>query len=249
MPEASIRESDCDLALHVTVLVLHHPGHQGRLRVHEVAQFILWLPHELLHQFRFAQAHVFHRVRGQETVLDVEKRGHRVLGGAPGNEGQIARVLGVLAEEEAPPAVGHGHHVVMPAVDVQRVRGQGPGPDVKDAGQALAGDGVQHLLHQHQPLAGGEVGDAPSGQGKPFAGRRRTVFGFRLNEGQRIPPQVALAVGHRLLEAMPHGSGGGDRIGTGSLADVRLHPGHVFRPFRGSGKAGEGKSLVLQIAH
>ena len=58
--------------------------------------------------------------------------------------------------------------------------------------QALAGDGVEHLLHQHEALAGGEVGDAAAGDGEALADGGGRVLALRLEEHQRVAPEVRL---------------------------------------------------------
>ena len=131
-------------------------------------------------------------VRGEEAVLDVEERRLGGLGGAAGDEAEVAGFLGVAGEDHAPAAVGDRHHVVVAGVDVQPLAGQRPGADVHHHRQPLAGDRVEHLLHQHQALAGGEVGDPAAGDGEPLADRGRRVLALRLEEDQLVAPEVLL---------------------------------------------------------
>ena len=131
--------------------------------------FGLRVADELLHELRLGQPHILDGVGGEKAILDVQEGRLAVLRGAPADEGQVGRALGVLGHDQPPAAVGDAHDVVVPGVDVEAVAGQGAGADVEDDGQALAGDRVEHLLHQDQPLAGGEVGDAPAGEGEAFA--------------------------------------------------------------------------------
>ena len=85
------------------------------------------------------------------------------------DQGEVASALGVLGHDDAPAGVGHAHDVVVAGVDVEAVAGERAGADVEDDGQALAGDDVEHLLHQDQALAGGEVRHAAAGEGESFA--------------------------------------------------------------------------------
>lgn len=144
--------------------------------------------------------------------------------------------LGVHREQNPPARVRHRHHVVVAAVDVEGLGGQGPGADVKNSGQALSRDRVQDLLHQDEPLAGGEVGDAPAREGKPFAGGRRGMFGLQLEEEERLAPEILLAVGLRHLVPGAHVGGRGDRVGAGALGDVGLDPDHRLRAVGRRGK-------------
>ena len=129
------------------------------------------------------------------------------------------------------------HHVVVAGVDVESLAGQGAGADVHDHRQALAGDRVQHLLHQHQALAGGEVGDPAAGDGEALADGGRRVLAFRLEEHQRIAPEVLVAVHHGRVEAAAHRGRAGDRVGPGRLGDVDLDVDDGLGAVAGGGNA------------
>ena len=176
----------------------------------------------LLHELRLGQPDRLDGVRGEEAVLHVEEGRLRRLGGAAADQAEVAGLLGVAGEDHAPAAVGDRHHVVVAGVDVEALAGQGAGADVHDDRQALAGDGVQHLLHQHQALAGGEVGDAAAGDGEAFADGGGRVLAFRLEEHQRVAPQVLVAVHDGGVEAAAHRGRAGDRVGPRRLGDVDL---------------------------
>ena len=77
--------------------------------------------------------------------------------------GHVTGFLGISSKKDAPAAIGDAHQVVVTGVDVESLAGQGAGPDVHDNGEAFARDGVEHFLHQDEPLAGGEIDRAPSG--------------------------------------------------------------------------------------
>src|SRR5262249_15635491 len=81
-----------------------------------------------------------------------------------------------------------------------------------------------------QALAGGEVGDAATGDGEALAHGCRRVLAFRLEEHERIAPQVLLAVHDRGVEAAAHGRRAGDRVGAGRLGDVDLNVDHRLGP-------------------
>ena len=217
------------LALHVAVLVLHAAGEHRFGRVEQLAQPQLGIADEVLHQLFFRQPDRFQRVRRQKSVLDVHERRFAVLGGAPRDDRQVGGFLRVAVEQHAPAHVGHAHHVVMPGVHVQRMRGQRPRSDVKHHRQPLAADHVQHFLHQDQPLPGGEIGHSSAGQREAFARRRRAVLRLRLQEHHRLAPQVFRPVGELHREAVAHRRRGRNRIGARALRDVALHPHHRAR--------------------
>ncbi len=213
-----------DLALHVAVLVLHHARHQRLRRVHEVAQLLLRVADVFLHQFRFGQQHIFDGVRGQEAILHIEEGRLAILGRAAADERQVARALRVARHHHAPARVRHAHDVVVAGVHVEAVAGQRARADVEDDRQPLAGDDVEHLLHQDQPLPRGEVGHAAAGQRKAFRRRGRRMFALRLHEDHVLAPQVGLAVGHGLRVVGAHHRGRGDGVGTCALRNLGLDP-------------------------
>ena len=120
--------------------------------------------------------------------------------------------------------------------------------DVEDGGEALAGNGVEHFLHQHEALAGSEVRHAPAGERVAFASRGRRVLGLGLDERDDIAPEVPLAVGDFGLIPGPHRGRGGDRVSARAVGDVGLGPDHAARSVRRGGNPRVGK-LFFVVAH
>ena len=181
---------------------------------------------------------------GEEAVLHVQERSLGILGDAPRDQGEIAGLLRIAGVDDAPAAIGHAVDVVVAGVDVERLRGQSPGADVENDGQALAGDRVQDLLHQDESLAGSEVGDPAAGDRETLAGGGRAVLGLRLDEGEFLTPEVLLAVGDLGLVAAAHGGGRSDRICAGALRNVGFHPCHHSCSVRRGRYAGEGDPRI-----
>ena len=114
--------------------------------------------------------------------------------------------------------------VVVAAMCVEAVAGYRQSADVKDDGQPLAGDDIEHLLHQDQPLPRCEVGHTPASQRKAFGGRGRRVLALRLHEVHAFAPQVGLAVGDGLGVVGAHHCRRGDRKRTCALRDLGFDP-------------------------
>ena len=233
-----------DLALHVRILVLHHPGHERVRGVHEVGQLHLRIADEFFHQVVFDQPHRLDRMRSEEAVLNVEEWRLRRLGHAAGNEAEVTGFLGVAGEEHSPAAVGHAHHVVVTGMHVQALARERPRPNVHHDRQALAADRVEHFLHEHEALPRGEVGDAAAGHGEPLAHARRRVLALRFEEHERVAEQVLVAVHNRGIEPAAHRGGTRDRIGTGRLADGDFHVNHGFRAVA---RRGDARILVAVL--
>ncbi len=142
-----------NFALHVRILILHHARHHRVGRVHQIDQFLVRAADELLHELLFRQSHFFDGVRGEKTILHVEKwRMPKFSAARRRDQTQVAGFLGIAAEQHAPAAIGDAHQVVMAGMHVQRMAGQCPRADVHHHRQPFAGNGVKHLFHQHEAL-------------------------------------------------------------------------------------------------
>ncbi|MEZ6072788.1 MAG: hypothetical protein R3C10_21625 [Pirellulales bacterium] len=183
-----------NLALHVRVLVLHDAGHHRIGRVDKVEQLLARCADVLLHEFAFGQVDFLDRVGREEAVLHVHKGRIRGLGRAAADQAEVTRLLGIATEKHAPTAVGDAHHVVVSGMHVERMTGQGTSTDVEHGRQAFSGDRVQHLFHQHEALAGREVGHATAGRGETFTEAGSGVFTFGFGERELLAPDIGDAV-------------------------------------------------------
>ena len=206
-----------DFALHVGVLILHHPRHQRIGGIHQVDELFLRVADVFLHEFELGQTHRLDGVRRQEAVLHVEERRLARLGGAAADQAEVARFLRVTAKQHAPAAVGYRRNVIVPGMNVQPLARQRAGADVHQYGQTLTSNRVEHFLHQDQTLPRREVGDAPAGDGEAFAHGGGGVLALGFEEEERVAPQVLLAVHDGGVEPAAHRGGAGDRIGAGGL--------------------------------
>ena len=118
-----------------------------------------------------------------------------------------------------------------------------PGADVHHDRQPLAGNRVEHFLHQDEALAGREIRHASAGGGKAFAERRGRVLAFRLDEDQQIAPQVFVAVHHGRVVAAAHRRRAGDGKRARRLRDIDLDMHDRFRAVAGRRNAG-----ILELA-
>ena len=227
------------LALHVTVLVLHDARHQGYPRIHQVPNLQRRVSDELLHEFGFVEHDVFDGVRRQEAVLDVHEGRLGVFGGTPGDEGKVACLLCIPAEKDSPSAIRHTIDIVMAGVDVQGMRCDGPGADMKDNRKPFSSYCIEDFLHQNQSLPGREVRDAAAGDGETLAGGCRAVLGLGFDESQFRAPEVSLSVRNRDLVAAAHRCGRGDRVGTRPFRDLRFNPNDHSSPVRGRWNTGK----------
>ena len=213
-----------DLALHVRILILHDARHHRVGRVHQIHELVLRIADKFPHELGLDQPHAFHGVRRQEAVLHVHERRGRRLGRPPRDQAQVARLLRIAGKQNPPAAIGDAHHVIMPGVYVEPLARECPGADVEHGRQPLAGDRVQHFLHQHEALAGREIRHPSAGRREALAERRRRMLALRLDEHELVAPQIGHAVDDGLIEAAAHRRGAGDRKRAAALRDVRLDP-------------------------
>ena len=121
------------------------------------------------------------------------------LGDPPENQRLVGRLLGVLAERDDPARIERTVHVVMTAVHVEGMLGQGPGRDFQHHRRAFAWRVVVLLHAIHHPLSGGVIDDALAAHRMgdcPALGR---VLAFRF-DGDRVQPEnIEFAFGVGLL--------------------------------------------------
>jgi hypothetical protein len=156
--------------LHVVFLVLHgpeqhrvgevdHPRNPPSLRAEEGSLGLCGAVDEVV---RRAQELADERglvpvegpleVRGQEAVLDVHPGGQAQLGDASQDERLVGGLLRVLGEDDDPPGVERAVDVVVPAVHVEGVLGEGAGHHLEHHRGALAGGVVVLLDAVDDPL-------------------------------------------------------------------------------------------------
>ncbi len=202
-----------DHAVHVVLLVLHRPekdrvlqvhhgGHPSTRRAEEFAlrrgrtlDEVVFRTQEFAEQVSLGnEVHSF-RVGGQHAVLHVHAGVERELVDLAQDDGLVGGLLGILGEQDGPAGVERGVDVVVPAVHVEGVLGESPGPHLEHHGGTFARSVVILLHGIGDPLPGGEVDDPPAGDGH----RGRTALGgmlaLRLDRDLLISPDVQFTIG------------------------------------------------------
>ena len=162
------------------------------------------------------------KVRRQEAVLHVHPGREAELGDAAQDECLIGRLLRVLAEEDDPADVERPVDVVVAAVHVQRVLGEGPRHHLHDHRRGLAGRVVVLLDAVDDALARREVDHAPPAHrvGDRAALGRVLALGL---DGQRVPAEdVQPPFRERLLVQLAPFGGGRDGVENPRVGDPRL---------------------------
>ena len=162
------------------------------------------------------------QVRGEEPVHDVHAGGEGKLGDAAEDEGLVGGLLRVLAEEHDPAGVEGAVDVVVAAVDVQGVLGEGAGADFEHHGGAFAG-GMVVLLHAvDHALAGGEVDHALAADGVGDGAALGRVLAFGLDGDGIAAKDVKVALGIGLLEQLAAFGGRRNGIENAGVGDAGL---------------------------
>jgi hypothetical protein len=254
-------------ALHVGVLVLDQTGHHGVVDIPEqrdpaplvaiddplcrrrCLDHVLWPAQILGDQLALWHQQGFDQVGGQESVLGDGAGSERQLGDPVADDVQVGRGLGVLREDLKEAGVVDAVVVVVPGVHVQVRLGHGPGADVEHVGQPLSHCGVEGLVHVGDALAGREVGRPQARHGHARGHGSRRVLPLGLDEDQRAPGYVDVAVRRGLRPVLAHLGRRGDRIGAGGIGGLPLaHDDRGVAVHGGTdARVLEGLALLLQL--
>ncbi len=152
------------------------------------------------------------QVGGQEAVLNVHPWGQGLFGDLAQNDGLVGGLLGVLGEEHDPSHVEGRVDVVVPAVDVEGVFGQGPGGDFKHHGAQLARGVVVLLDSVDDALSGGEIDGPFAGDGLSDGAALGCVLPLALDREGGSAENVELTLGPGVFVHLAHLGGGGDGV-------------------------------------
>ena len=161
-------------------------------------------------------------VGGEHAVLDVHAGVERELGDAAEKDGLVGGLLGVAGHEHGPAGVEGGVEIVVGAVDVEGVLGQGAGADLEDHRREFAGRVVILLHGVDDALAGGEVDGAAAGDGVGGGAALGGVFALGFDGDFLVAPDVQLPLREGLLIDLAALGGRRDRVKYAALGDARL---------------------------
>ena len=229
-----------DDSLHVVFLILHRAEQDGIGEIHHLGNATAGGSKEnalrfsgtvddvfgraeiLADQFGFMLVEGALEVRGEEAVHDVHAGREGELGDATKNEGLVGGLLRVLAEEHDPAGVERAVDVVVAAVNVEGVLGEGARADFEDHGGTLAGRVVILLDAVDNSLTGGEVDDALAADGVGDGSALGRVLAFGFNGDGVVAEDVEVTFGIGLLEELAAFSGRRDGIENAGVGDARF---------------------------
>ena len=159
---------------------------------------------------------------GQKAILTDRGRRQGQLGDLAGDQIEIGRLLGALAEDLGESGVVDAVVVVVRAVDVEARLGDGARADVEHIGQTLAHGRVKRLVHEGHALSRGEVHCAQAGHGHAGGDGRRGMLGFGLDEDQRISRHIQVAFGDLFGPIFAHLGGRCNGISAGRIGGFAL---------------------------
>ena len=230
----------CDHAVHVVLLVLdgteehrvleidhgRHPATGGTeehaLGLGRTLDDVVGSAQKLTQQIGLGLVEGPLEVGGEEAVLHVHPGVQGLLGDLAQDDRLIGGLLGVLGEQDDPTRVERRVDVVVATVDVERVFRERSCRHLDDHGRELARRVVVLLDAVDDALTGGEVDDPVTcdrqGDGAALCG----MFAFGFDGDPRVPEDVQLALGERLLVQLAHFRRRRDRVEHPSLGDPRL---------------------------
>ena len=173
-------------------------------------------------QLRFVLVEGALKVAGEEAIHDVHARGERELGDAAEDEGLVGGLLGVLAEDHDPAGVERAVNVVVAAVDVEGVLGEGAGAHFQHHGGTLAGSVIVLLNAVDNTLARGEIDHALAADGVRDGATLSRVFAFGLDGDGVVAEYVQIALSIGLLEELAAFGGRRNGIENAGIGDAGL---------------------------
>ena len=195
-------------AVHVVFLVLHRAEQDGIFQVHHfrhapafrAEQFalrgrgafddVVGRAEEFAEQIGFRRQVGALGVGGEHAVLDVHARVERQFVDLAEDDGLVGRLLGVLGDDHRPAGVERGVEIVVAAMDVERVLGQGAGADFEHHGGEFAGRVVILLHGIDDALAGSEIDRALAADRERRRAALRGMFAFGFDRDFLMAPDI-----------------------------------------------------------
>ena len=171
-------------------------------------------------------------VRGTEAIKEMHEGMTGLDGRQMRHSTQIHGLLGAGGSQHGKAGGTAGHHVGLIAKDGPHVLGHGPGRNVENTGQELAGNPEHGRDHQHQALRSSIGGGQGAGLQGAVAGARSASLRLHLNHLNRLSKQVLLPLRRPLIDSLSHlrrgrdrvdGRDFGKRIGSVSRSGVTIH--------------------------
>ena len=143
-------------------------------------------------------------VRGEEAVLDIHTRSEGFFGYLAEDYRLVGRLLSVLGEKHDPAYIEGSVNVVVPAMDIEGVLGEGTSGDLEYHCRELAWSMVVLLDTVDDPLAGGEIDRSLAGNGGGDGAPLGGVFAFALDRGGGASKDVELTLGSSKFVHLAH---------------------------------------------
>ena len=230
----------CDHAVHVVFLVLdraeqerifqvHHFRHAPAMRAKEFAlggrgavNFVIGSAKEFAEQIGFGRQVGALGMGGEHAVLDVHTRVERQFVDLAENDALVGCLLGVLGDDHRPASVERGVEIVVAAMDVEGVLGEGAGADFEHHGGELAGRVIVLLHGVSDALAGGEIDRALAADRVRRGAALRGMFTFGFDRDFLMAPDVQFTRRIGALVNLAALSGGRDGVKDAALGDAGL---------------------------
>ena len=151
-------------------------------------------------------------MRRQEPVLGIDSRRKTQFRHPPDDQRLVRRLLGIFGEKDDPTGIQGRIDVIVAAMNVEGVFGQGPGRDLHHHRRALAGCVVVLFETVNDALPRREIDRPLAGNGERYRAALCGVLSLRFDGQFRPAEDVQLALRERLLVHFAHFGGRCDRV-------------------------------------
>ncbi len=159
-------------------------------------------------------------MRSEHAVLDIHTRVQCQFVHFAQDDALVGGLLGVFAHQHGPARIEGRIKIVVAAMDVQSVLGQGARADLQNHGGELAWRVIILLHGIDDSLTGSKVDRAAARHRIGGRATLRRVFAFAFDGDFLMPEDVELALGVGLLVNLAPFRRGGDRIKDSTVRDA-----------------------------
>jgi hypothetical protein len=162
------------------------------------------------------------KMAGQKAVHDVHSGSERELGNSAKDKSLVGGLLRIFAEKHDPAGIKRAINIVVSAMHIESMLGEGARTYFKHHGAGLARRVIVLLYAVDYALARGKVDHALAADGMSDGSALSRVLALSFNGNRVMAEDVQVAFSVGLLEELAAFSGRGDWVKHAGIGDARL---------------------------